>query len=168
MRLSPIPTPSAWNPHAHALVSDGVFTPEGKFLPLPSLDTSAVMEVFRRLLLKSLHQAERLSEEFMRNLLSWSHPGFSAFAGPPVEAGQIRPLECQARYITRPAMAMDSLKQQPDGTLTLQTPPTLAPAPPPSRWIPWNGFTGSPLTYQIPASIREVYMEIIATAPESE
>jgi len=119
-----------WNPHAHALISDGVFSPEGEFLPLPSLDTSAVMQLFRRLLLKSLHQAERLSENFMRNLLSWVHPGFSVFAGPPVqhpacpvEASQPQSLESQARYITRPALSMDALKKQPDGTLTLQTPP---------------------------------------------
>jgi len=36
-----------FNPHAHALVSDGVFSDEGEFLPLPSLDTAAVMEAFR-------------------------------------------------------------------------------------------------------------------------
>jgi hypothetical protein len=47
------------------LVSDGVFSEEGEFLPLPSLDTAAVMEVFRRLLLQRLHQAERLSESFI-------------------------------------------------------------------------------------------------------
>jgi len=35
------------------------------------------MEVFRRLLLERLHKAERLSETFMLNLLSWVHPGFS-------------------------------------------------------------------------------------------
>jgi hypothetical protein len=34
-----------FNPHAYALVSDGVFTPEGEFLPMPSLDTATVMEV---------------------------------------------------------------------------------------------------------------------------
>jgi hypothetical protein len=33
------------------------------------------MEVFRRLLLERLHQAERLSGSFMENLLSWMHPG---------------------------------------------------------------------------------------------
>jgi hypothetical protein len=60
-----------FNPHAHALVSDGVFTAEGEFLPLPALDAAAVMEVFRRLLLYGLHRAQRLSEDFMRNLLSW-------------------------------------------------------------------------------------------------
>jgi hypothetical protein len=41
--------------------------------------------VFRRLLLLRLHQAERLSESFLHNLLSWVHSGFSVFAGPPVE-----------------------------------------------------------------------------------
>jgi hypothetical protein len=59
----------------------------------------------------------------MQNLLSWPHPGFSVFAGPPVEAGQVQTLESQARYITRPALSMDALKSQPDGSLTLQTPP---------------------------------------------
>jgi len=112
-----------WNPHAHALVSDGVFTPEGEFLPLPALDTSVVLEVFRRLWLRRLHQAERLSEAFMDKLLSWVHPGFTVFAGPRVEAGSLESLESQARYIARPAMAMDALEQRPDGTLAMEIPP---------------------------------------------
>lgn len=48
-------------------------------------------------LLVRLHQAERLSENFMHNLLSWVHPGFSVYAGPPVDAAQIVSLETQAR-----------------------------------------------------------------------
>jgi hypothetical protein len=107
-----------WNPHAHAIVSDGVFTAEGEFLPLPALNTTVVLQVFRRLWLRRLHQAERLSEAFMKNLLSWVHPGFSVFAGPPVQLGA---LESQARYISRPAMAMDALRQRPDGTLAMET-----------------------------------------------
>jgi hypothetical protein len=70
-----------WNPHAYAIVTDGVFTPEGEFLALPALDTSVVLEVFRRLWLRRLHQAERLSEAFMNKLLSWVHPGFCVFSG---------------------------------------------------------------------------------------
>lgn len=106
----------------HALVSDGVFTPEGEFLPLPRLDTTVVLEVFRRLWLRRLHQAERLSEAFMNNLLSWVHPGFTVFAGPPVAAGNLESLESQARYIARPAMAMDALEQRGDGTFAMETP----------------------------------------------
>jgi hypothetical protein len=109
--------------NAHAIVSDGVFSPEGEFLPLPSLDTSAVMEVFRRLLLKRLHQAERLSERFREQLLCWVHPGFSVFAGPAVDGAALTSLESQGRYITRPAMALDALQQLDDGKLALETPP---------------------------------------------
>ena len=112
-----------FNPHAHALVSDGVFSPDGEFLPVPAPDPAAVMEVFRRLLLERLRRAERLSETFMRNLLSWVHPGFSVFAGPPVEAAAIASLESQSRYITRPALAMDALDRLADGSLSLETPP---------------------------------------------
>jgi hypothetical protein len=81
------------------------------------------MEVFRRLLLLRLHQAERLSESFMQNLLSWVHPGFSVFAGPPVPAAEIGSLGSQARYITRPALGMDALHKLDDGRLALETPP---------------------------------------------
>jgi hypothetical protein len=119
-----------FNPHCHAMVSDGVFSAGGEFLPLPSLDTTAVMEVFRRLLLRRLHQAKRLSENFMHNLLSWVHPGFSVFAGPLVEhpvyrieSAAFSSLESQARYITRPALAMDALQKLEDGNLALETRP---------------------------------------------
>jgi len=112
-----------FNPHAHALVSDGVLTPKGEFLPLPAPDPAAVMEVFRRLFLQRLHRAERLSEGFMHNLLSWVHHGFSVFAGPPVEAAALASLESQGRYITRPALAMDALRKLEDGYLALETPP---------------------------------------------
>jgi hypothetical protein len=60
-----------FNPHCHGLVTDGVFSADGQFLSLSSLDASAVTEVFRRMLLLRLHKAERLSESFMQNLLSW-------------------------------------------------------------------------------------------------
>ena len=81
------------------------------------------MEVFRRLFLERLHRAERLSECFMHNLLSWVHPGFSVFAGPPVAAAALASLESQGRYITRPALAMDALEKLEDGSLSLETPP---------------------------------------------
>ena len=59
----------------------------------------------------------------MHNLLSWVHPGFSVYAGPPVQAAAIASLESQARYITRPVLAMDALEKLDDGSLVLETPP---------------------------------------------
>jgi hypothetical protein len=112
-----------FNPHCHGLVTEGAFSNDGEYLPLPSLYASAVCQLFRRLLLLRLHRAERLSESFMQDLLSWVHPGFSVFAGPPVEAAAIASLESQARYITRPVLAMDALEKLADGSLVLETPP---------------------------------------------
>jgi hypothetical protein len=54
-----------FNPHCHAIISDGVWTREGDFLELPSIDTAAVCELFRRLFLRRLHRQERLTERFM-------------------------------------------------------------------------------------------------------
>jgi len=112
-----------FNPHCHGLVTDGAFSANGQFLPLPSLDASAVMQLFRRPLLLRLHQAERLSESFMQNLLTWVHSGFSVYAGPPVDAAESASVESRARYITRPALAMDALRKLDDGSLVLETPP---------------------------------------------
>jgi hypothetical protein len=112
-----------FNPHCHGLVTDGAFSADGEYLPLPSLDASAVMQLFRRLLLLRLHKAERLSESFMQNLLTWVHSGFSVYAGPPVNAAETESIESQARYITRPVLAMDALKKHDDGSLVMETPP---------------------------------------------
>ena len=87
-----------FDPHAHALVSDGVFNRDGEFLPLPAPDPDAVMEVFRRLFLERLHRAERLSETFMHNPLSWVDPGFSVFAGPAL--GKKRFLGLTPRHVS--------------------------------------------------------------------
>jgi len=105
------------------LVSDGVFTRAGEFLELPSVDTAAVGEVFRRLLLRRLHAQERLSERFMHNLLGWVHTGFSVFAGDIIPTEDRQGLERVARYIARPALAIDSIRRRQDGRLEIQTPP---------------------------------------------
>ena len=104
-------------------MTEGAFSKDEEFLPLPSPDASAVMEVFRRMLLLRLHKAERLSESFMRNLLTWVHPGFSVYAGPPVNAAETASMESQARYITRPVLAMDALHRLDDGRPAPETPP---------------------------------------------
>jgi len=50
------------------------------------------------------------------------HPGFSVYAGSPVDAAEIASLQSQARYITRPAVAMDALQKLDDGNLVMDTP----------------------------------------------
>ena len=64
-----------FHPHVHALITEGAFDPEGEFLPLPTLDTDALSELFRRLVLDALHRAGRLSTSFRDSLLDWIHSG---------------------------------------------------------------------------------------------
>ena len=59
----------------------------------------------------------------LHNLLSWVHPGFSVFAGPPVDGAAVASLESQGRYITRPALGMGALEKVDDDNLALETPP---------------------------------------------
>ena len=72
-----------FNPHCHNMVTEGVFTPQGEFVPLPTPATYILPDIeerFRKLLLKRLHRAERLSETFMNKLLEWNPSGFSVHA----------------------------------------------------------------------------------------
>ena len=48
-----------FQPHIHALVTDGVMTRQGEFLPLPRWTLKVVEEVFRRLVLARLVQKAR-------------------------------------------------------------------------------------------------------------
>ncbi|NIS78036.1 MAG: hypothetical protein GTO00_10670, partial [Deltaproteobacteria bacterium] len=64
-----------FHPHCHCLVTEGAFTPQGEFVPLPTPATYRLADIeerFRQLLLKRLHRVERLSESFMHRLLQWS------------------------------------------------------------------------------------------------
>ena len=91
-----------WNPHIHSLLTEGVFTPQGEFLPLPIPATSLLEDIeerFRRLLLKRLHHAERLSEEFMNKLMQWNPSGFSVYAEQLVSEQEPQRLEKLARYL---------------------------------------------------------------------
>jgi hypothetical protein len=45
------------------------------------------------------------------------------YAEPPVNAAETASIESHARYITRPALAMDALKKLDNGNLILEMPP---------------------------------------------
>jgi hypothetical protein len=112
-----------FHPHIHALVTEGVFTPDGEFLPLPGLDTAALEEVFRRLLLTRLHRAHRLSQAFLHNLLGWQHSGFSVWAEQVVGPDQPDRVERLARYLLRAPVRLDTISWTPGGPVHIRTPP---------------------------------------------
>jgi hypothetical protein len=112
-----------FHPHVHALVSDGAFTPDGAFLPLPTVDLPVVEELFRRLVLLRLHQAERLSETFLDSLLSWVHSGFSVYAKQVVLPDDPAAIERLACYLVRAPMPQSHMEKGEGELILLRTPP---------------------------------------------
>ena len=115
-----------FHPHIHSLVTEGVFTPEGEFLPLPVPATSLLADIeerFRGLLLKKLHRAERLSEDFLNKLLGWNPSGFSVYANQIVFDDEPDRLERLARYLTRAPLGVEAVRTNGDGQVEVSTPP---------------------------------------------
>lgn len=115
-----------FNPHSHCLVTEGVFTPQGEFLPLPTPATYILEDIeerFRKLLLERLHRAERLSTSFMNKLLEWNPSGFSVYAEQLVFDDELQKLENLARYLTRAPIRIGTVTQTPDGRVCVTTPP---------------------------------------------
>jgi len=64
-----------WHPHGHLLLTDGGFSDDGAFHPLPAWDGEALMKLFRERLLARLIERHAISEDLARKLLAWKHPG---------------------------------------------------------------------------------------------
>ena len=112
-----------FHPHAHLLVTEGVFTPDRELLPLLFIDVKAIEKLFQDLLLRRLHQAERLSEDFMQKLSSWAHSGFSVYGEQVVMPDEHDRIERLARYLTRPPLPVASVSQDDHGRVRVATPP---------------------------------------------
>ena len=111
-----------FHPHIHALVTEGAFSPAGEFLPVGTVNEGVLEELFRRLVLRSLHRQERLSEEFRDNLLSWVHSGFSVHAGPRLYPTDPKSFERLGRYVVRVPMPQKDVRLTPEGQVQVTTP----------------------------------------------
>ena len=87
-------------------------------------DVKSLTELFRRMVLRSLREAERLRGETEEMLLGWQHPGFHVHATEPVLADDKDRQEHLARYITRAPLRLDAVKFTEDrDRVKVRTPP---------------------------------------------
>ena len=116
-----------WHPHVHALVTDGLLRPGGRFVPL-RVDGEEferlLTETFRRLVLRALHAEQRLSRRFLDRLLTWRHGGgFSVYARHLILDEEPARLAHTARYLVRPPVAAGRVRASADGRVLLRIPP---------------------------------------------
>jgi len=71
----------SWQPHIHALVTDGGFRPDGTFVRLPAHSAEVLTEAFRRGVLELFVQKDLFDPETAADMLAWQHSGFSVHDG---------------------------------------------------------------------------------------
>ena len=90
-----------WHPHVHALVTDGAFTPDGVFVPLPAIDDEPFERLFREKIFDLLLRKGRIDDGIVRQMRGWRHSGFSVDRSVRLTAGDTKGLERLARYLVR-------------------------------------------------------------------
>ena len=90
-----------WHPHVHLLVSWGLFTRDGAFVPVEAApDPETLARLFRHKVLRLLLDAGAIDQAVVANLLAWPHTGFGAHVSREIPADHGTP-EIVARYMTR-------------------------------------------------------------------
>ncbi len=90
-------------------MTDGAFSDGGAFHPLATWDGDAVMKLFRERLLARLVERHAISEDLVRKLLAWRHPGFSAHVGEAIASEDKKAIEDVACYLVRAPLSLKKL-----------------------------------------------------------
>lgn len=99
-----------FHPHIHGLVTDGAFTRDGRFHPIP---VNLTHEPFRRIWEDSvfhlLLDAGRIDAALVCQIRSWRHSGFSVDRCVRIPAGDRDGLERLAQYMARSPFSLTRL-----------------------------------------------------------
>ena len=146
------------HPHVHALAGRGVWSADGSFEAIPALDTLRLMLLFRHRLLKSLLACGRIGQATLDILDRFHHPGFSAYEGEGVSAGDSAARERLASYLVHPAFSLARLRYERDAgvvTYDARTPSRSHPSSPsPERFTPLDALAA--LTSFIPEKGQQI------------
>jgi len=88
-------------PHYHCLVLKGGIDEAGSFHHMPIKDTSLLIEVFRRRVLKLFVDRGLLDPHFARKILAWKHSGFSVDNSVPIPTLSQKARVNLSQYIVR-------------------------------------------------------------------
>jgi hypothetical protein len=90
-----------WHVHIHVLVTEGVFLPEGKFLPLPKLAAEPFLKLWEQGVFALLLAEGKMTEELVANIRSWKHSGFSVDQSVRLEGGDQAGVQRLIQYFLR-------------------------------------------------------------------
>jgi hypothetical protein len=98
-----------FHPHVHAVVTDGAFTSEGKFIPLPEIAVEPFLKLWERKIFALLLKHGKISQEVIDNMRSWKHSGFSVNKNVLIKANDKAGLERLVQYISRCPFSLERI-----------------------------------------------------------
>jgi hypothetical protein len=107
-----------WHPHIHALITDGAFTPDGTFIPLPQLDGQPFEKLWQRKVFDLLLKRGKIHEALVQQMRSWHHSGFDVNFAGRLDAADVAGRERLAQYMLRCPFSLERMiRVTPDGKI---------------------------------------------------
>jgi hypothetical protein len=94
-----------FNPHIHALATEGLVCSDDIFLPVPTIDALLLEHAFRRRVFNLLLRHHTITPDLVQAMHSWKHSGLSAHTAVRVLPEEPKTAERVLRYLLRPPVA---------------------------------------------------------------
>jgi len=99
-----------FHPHLHVLAATGLVDRDGRFHLMPVESIEPLSELFRHRFIEALLRGKLISEKKARQLLGWTHSGFSLDAGEkPVAAHDVDGRRRLAEYLLRAPFSLEKI-----------------------------------------------------------
>ncbi|MBM3789631.1 MAG: transposase [Acidobacteria bacterium] len=98
-----------WHPHLHVLATDGAFTPDGAFVPLPETPAEPYLKLWEKKLFDLLLAEGRITQQVIEQMRTWQHSGFSVDKSVRLAGGDTAAIERLTQYILRCPFSLDRI-----------------------------------------------------------
>jgi len=98
-----------WHPHVHSIVTDGVFSSEGRFLPLPEIAVEPFLKLWEQKIFELLLKEGKITQDVLGNMRSWKHSGLSVNKNVLIKANDKTGLERLVQYISRCPFSLERI-----------------------------------------------------------
>jgi hypothetical protein len=108
------------HPHAHSVVSLGLYTRDGSFLRMEDIDFSSLEEIFRERFLEMMLRRGKILPDTAEVMRSWEHSGFNLGWDRKLEADDRKGLQGLLSYMERAPVSLRRLRYLDDGMVHYQ------------------------------------------------
>jgi hypothetical protein len=98
-----------FHPHLHALVTDGGFTSDGAFIPLPEIEPEPFEKLWQKKVFDLLLKRGKIDESLVRQMAGWQHSGFAVHLAVTVAPDDLAGRERLLHYILRCPFSLERM-----------------------------------------------------------